>query len=154
MTEEHPTDDEEQPIETDGGRRLGKLERVRERLGDIGPRTRDSIHDTFERASGEVWVRHDGAPDRNDYASYEAYLRDAHEWTVEQLQTDMEKLRSVVEQIDTLASEYPELGDDRRRGNRHRKSLDNEIANLIDAVERLDEMDRLAGRLEESYREN
>jgi hypothetical protein len=136
-----------------GGRRgrKGRIEEVSDRLGDIVPRAGAAVHETFERAAGEVWLRHEDAPDRDDYVDYELYLQDAHEWAREELQEAAQVLENRAQNLGGSTEGYPELGDHRIRAEDDRDRVTDDVDELLDVVERVLEAEARLAKLEENY---
>lgn len=117
-----------------------RIDAAMDRLSDIPSDAAAAADEAFERASGELLIYADGAPDRADYDGvedgYRRYLNDCHEWAVGEYLDAVADLEWKASQLEQTARQYPDFGN-----------FSNDAADV-----RADESD-WAGMLAESYEE-
>ncbi|WP_256403488.1 hypothetical protein [Halorubrum salinum] len=129
-----------------------RLDRVLDGLEEAAEKARK---DTQKRLNDRYLVEYrdePGAPNLKDYSEDEIdeYLFDLHEWAREQYAERVDELR---EAADIDASEYPELGGDRRADRNKRADQSKEIVGVGKKLARVDEARGWLDQIEDEWRE-
>lgn len=126
-----------------------KLDEFVDRLDSVSDGFTDGVDEVFEAASGEIDLRDDGAPDRNEYTEYTQYLKDCHEWAVGELVSALERADSAVAGIDI--EDYPSLGLNRPGDEDDKRRVQNGIAEVVESSSEAAYYLAILGRIEDSY---
>jgi hypothetical protein len=127
---------------------MDKIEEVKQRLEDNKGEAAKSANAVFDNVFG-FEIRHEDAPDPESYDDWDRYAMAAHDWALEELE---QRRRELVEMASDLDIEnYPPLGHDRPDDREQRDELDEEIAEIADALEDVHEVRGWLAEFEEQY---
>jgi hypothetical protein len=126
---------------------------MRDRLDDVAPRTRDAVREVFEAASGELIIDDEGAPERADFDSYEAWLIAAHSWAVDELQDTTQALNEATAGLHLSADGYPGLGDNRPEAVATLENVQDDLEDAAELLEAVAAADRRLAKIEAAYAE-